>query len=260
MKVREYKTLTVDVAGGRVDIGLNRPASLNAICPAMCSELSQVMSDIQLDEDARVIVLYGHGRMFSSGGDLKAQPAGEPDQVLDTIYKPALLSIIDSRVPVIAAVHGGAIGVAAALMMSCDLVVMADTGFLMAPFVGLGLIPDGGVSWHLQRYLGKQRASEAIFGGRRLTAEECLATGIANRLVKENHVLSEARAWADELATQPPLAVSAAKAALRYAATNNLPDSMSFEAKLQKELVASDDAQEGIAAFKEKRKPVFKGH
>ncbi|NCF74356.1 MAG: enoyl-CoA hydratase/isomerase family protein [Gammaproteobacteria bacterium] len=258
--MKEYQTLTVEVDSGRVEVGLNRPLSLNAISPDMCLELMSVMSDVQADASTRVIVLYGHGRMFSSGGDLKAEPVDDSEQVLETIYKPALLSIVDSRVPVIAAVHGGAVGVAAALMMSCDLVVMADTGFVMTPFVKLGLIPDGGVSWHLQRYIGKQKAAEAIFGGEKIPAETCLGAGMVNRVVDEARVVSEARTWADDIAALPPLAVAAGKATLNYSATNNLPDSMAFEAKLQKELVASHDAQEGIAAFKEKRQPKFKGH
>lgn len=258
--MQKYETLTVEKDSDVVEIGLNRPSSLNAISPQMCSELVSVMADIQADKSVRVIVLYGHGRMFSSGGDLKAEPVDDSEAVLEKIYKPALLSIIESRVPVIAAVHGGAVGVAAALMMSCDLVVMADSSFVMTPFVQLGLIPDGGVSWHLQRYLGKQKAMQAILGGEKILAETCLGTGMANRVVDDAQVLSDARSWAKDIAELPPMAVAAAKATVNYSATSSLSDAMALEAKLQKELVASDDAQEGIAAFKEKRQPKFEGH
>ncbi len=255
----EYATLTLDVNHGRAEIGLNRPDSRNAITEAMCSELLDAMTRVQADKAVRAVVLYGHGRMFSAGGDLKAVPSGEADEVLENIYKPALMAVLECRVPVIAAIEGAAVGIACALATSCDLVVMADNAYLSAPFVGLGLIPDGGLSWHLRHHLGKHRATEVILHGRRLSAIECHDVRIANVLVDEGQALRRAREWADDIAALPPLAVEAAKAALAFAETNNLPSSMSFEAGLLKTLAKSADAQEGLAAFKAKRKPVFKG-
>lgn len=255
----EYTTLTLNVTDGRAEIGLNRPDSLNAISEAMCKELLDAMAKVHAAKDIRAVIIFGHGRMFSAGGDLKAVPSGAADQVLETIYKPALTAVLECRVPVIAAIHGAAVGIASALAMSSDLVVMADDAYLSVPFVGLGLIPDGGLSWHLRHYLGKHRATEVILHGHRLSAAECHAVRIANVLVDEGQVLLRARAWADDIVALPPLAVEAAKAALAFADTNGLQESMSFEARLLKTLAGSADAEEGITAFNEKRKPIFRG-
>lgn len=254
-----YKTLLYESRDHLALIGLNRPEVLNAINPEMCAELQRAMEEADSDEQVRIVVLYGVGRYFCSGGDLKSEQTEPAKKVLDEVYKPALMSVFDAGKPLIAAIQGGVVGVASALMMSCDLVVMENNAFLSAPFVGLGLIPDGGVSWHLLQKLGHQRAYEIIAGGQKFDAESCLSLGLANRVVPEGQSMTEAIEWALELAKKPPLALQYAKKALRFSMANSLSDSMSCEHKFQHILAQSEDVQEGLAAFREKRDPIFGG-
>lgn len=254
-----YESLSFTVEDYQAVIGLRRPDVLNAINPKMCRELTHAIGRTNSDNDVRVVVLHGHGRFFCAGGDLKSDEGHSTENALDEIYKPALLSVFNSEKPVIAAVHGGAVGVGSALMLSCDLVVMADSAYVLAPFVSRGLIPDGGASWHLLRYLGRQRAFETIVDDRKVPADECASAGMVNRIVPEERLMAEARDWAAQIAARAPLAIAAAKKALRHALENDLSSTMSFEAELQKTLALSDDAKEGIAAFLEKRAANFKG-
>lgn len=254
-----YNTLSFAAADNQATIGLRRPDVLNAINPEMCRELRHAIGRTNSDDDVRVVLLHGHGRFFCAGGDLKSDEGHSTENALDEVYKPALLSVFNSEKPVIAAVHGGAVGVGSALMLSCDLVVMAESAYVLAPFVSRGLIPDGGASWHLLRYLGRQRAFEIIVNDQKISAGECASIGMVNRVVSEKQLMNEARNWAAQIAEKAPLAVSSAKKALRYALDNNLSNTMSFEAELQNRLVATDDAKEGIAAFLDKREADFKG-
>ncbi len=254
-----YKTLVYKSMNRVARIGLNRPEVLNAINSEMCFELRRAIDSAVADNHIRVIVLYGEGRCFSAGGDLKAKESASAGQTLDEVYKPALLSVFESTKPVIGAVHGPAIGVASALALACDLLVMADDAYLSEPFVGLGLIPDGGVSWHLVHQLGRKRAYECIVEGKKLSAVECVDIGFANRIAAADRFMTEAQSWAEELAAKPPLAMQYAKQALHAAMTMDLPDSMSVEAKLQNIVAESEDAKEGVDAFLQKRLPNYRG-
>lgn len=254
-----YQTLSFEVADNQAIVGLRRPNVLNAIDPEMCRELGHAIDRANSDDEVRVVVLHGHGRFFCAGGDLKSTEGYSPENALDKIYKPALLSVFNSEKPIVAAVHGGAVGVGSAVMLSCDFVVMADSAFISAPFVSRGLIPDGGASWHWLRYLGRQRAFEAIINDRKILAEECASLGIANRVVSEEQLMGEARDCAAQIARKAPLAIAAAKKALRFAMDHSLSRTMEFEAELQNSLAMTDDAKEGIAAFLEKREADFKG-
>ena len=212
-----YRTLVYKSKDRVACIGLNRPDVMNAINFEMCAELRRAIDRAVADTSIRVIILYGEGRCFSAGGDLNVKESAPADQILDEVYKPALLSVFESTKPVIGAVHGLAIGVASGLALSCDLLVMADDAYISAPFVGLGLIPDGGVSWHLVHQLGRKRAYEYIVDGKRLSAVECADLGFANRLTAADQLMTEAQSWAEELATNPPLAMRYAKQALNEA-------------------------------------------
>ncbi len=233
--------------------------SRNAVDGLLHTEFGRLFRDLKQEADARAVVLTGRGACFSAGGDLKAEESAPVDQILDEVYKPALLSVFESTKPVIGAVHGLAIGVASALALSCDLLVMAGDAYLSVPFIGLGLIPDGGMSWHLAHQLGRQRAYEVIVDGKRLSAAECADLGFANRITAADQLMKEAQSWAEELAAKPPLAMRYAKQALNAAMTMDLPDSMHIEAKLQKIVADSKDAKEGLEAFLEKRLPNYGG-
>ncbi len=155
--------------------------------------------------------------------------------------------------------NGAAAGIGSAFAMACDLTVMAEDAYLYQAFAAIGLVPDGGATWHLAHTLGRKRAYELMVGGEKLSAERCLALGLCNRVVPANELLDEALRWAGELAEKSPLALRYAKQALQEAMENSLGETISNEAKLQHICMTSEDFQEGVAAFFGKRRPAWKG-
>jgi len=156
-------------------------------------------------------------------------------------------------------VNGAAAGIGSAFAMNCDLCVMADDAYLYQAFTAIGLVPDGGATWHLVRTLGRHRAYEVIVSGEKIRAQKCLDWGLCNRVVPEGELMAQALAWAEELAAKSPLALRYAKQALNAAMEMSVGETISYEAGLQHLCINSDDAKEGVAAFIEKRAPRWQG-
>jgi 2-(1,2-epoxy-1,2-dihydrophenyl)acetyl-CoA isomerase len=145
------------------------------------------------------------------------------------------------------------------IALACDLMIVAQGAYLMSPFVNIGLIPDGGAAWFLIRRVGYTRAFDLLTSGQKLSAEQCLAWGIANRVAAPMALRDEALTWAAQLADSAPLAIAMTKRALRLSQTTGLADMLGVEADLQVACYASEDSREARAAFVEKRKPTFRG-
>jgi len=143
--------------------------------------------------------------------------------------------------------------------MNCDLTVMAEDACLYQAFAGIGLIPDGGATWHLARTLGRKRAYEMMVSGEKVSAQKCLELGLCNRVAAPQNLLAETLAWAEELAAKAPLSLRYTKQALNEAMASTMEDTISGEANLQLRCVASADAAEGVTAFMQKRAPQWKG-
>lgn len=256
-----YSTLTIDVDDNVAIVSFNRPDNLNALNRQLRMELIDAINEVNANSAIRVGVLTGKGRSFSAGADL----AEELDNSLDTMqmitqeYKPSLLSICQAPIPWLSAVNGAAAGIGSAYAMTCDLSVMADNAYLYQAFAAIGLVPDGGATWHLARTVGRQRAYEFIVGGEKVSAQKCLSMGLCNRIAPAEQLLETALDWAQDLARRAPLSLRYAKEQLNVAMAASLYDSIDYEAKMQGICVASEDAAEGIAAFKEKRLPVWRG-
>jgi 2-(1,2-epoxy-1,2-dihydrophenyl)acetyl-CoA isomerase len=215
------------------------------------------------DPLVRAVVLTGAGRAFCAGADL-AETAEKPEDFrvedqLNGEYKPILLEMNRADKPWIAAVNGAAAGIGSAFAMNCDLVVMAENAYIYQAFAAIGLVPDGGATWHLVRTLGRHRAYEVIVSGEKIRAQKCLDWGLCNRVVPEGELLAQALAWAEELAAKSPLALRYAKQALNAAMEMSVGETISYEAGLQHLCINSDDAKEGVAAFIEKRAPRWQG-
>lgn len=261
MATDKAQLVTYDVKNRVATLTLNRPQAANAFSAQLRAELGAAIKRAHADDEVRVVVLTGAGKIFCAGADII--DVGDPrfdaqQQILDE-YKPALLDIATGAKPVIAAVNGVAAGIGASFAMACDLAVFADSASIYMAFAHIALIPDGGASWQLLHALGRRRAFETIAMGGRVTADEALKCGLANRVVPVAELLTFTQAWAEELAAKSPLATRHAKQILNRAHGFDLADTITFEASFQNGCVASNDCKEGVAAFKEKRKPVFNG-
>lgn len=240
-------------------ITLFRPESMNAFDTELRAAVVEAFAKAHADDSVRVVVFTGEGRCFSAGADLKAGIERDVSEILQVEYRPVLEAIADIPKPVIAAVPGSAAGIGLSMALHCDLLIMADNAFLLSPFTTISLVPDGGLNWLLVRQLGYRRAFQLSVESERIPADRCVELGLANKAVPAEQLQSAALEWAQTLAERAPLSLAATKKVMRFAADNDWSAAYDLEAKLQGELLGSDDNKEGIQAFFEKRPPEFKG-
>jgi 2-(1,2-epoxy-1,2-dihydrophenyl)acetyl-CoA isomerase len=256
-----YEHILLEIDASVAILTLDEPKKLNAMDVAMLREMMDAVNRINEDDSIRVVVLAANGRSFCAGADLRSElgPGRTTADHLNEDHRPVLLAIADSPKPWISAVQGAAAGIGSAYAMNCDLTIMAEDAYIFQAFAAIGLIPDGGATWHLANTLGRKRAYELIATGEKLPASRCLEWGLCNRVVPGKSLLDEARGWATELAARAPLSLRYAKEAVRTAVTSDLPRTYDREVELQMLCSESEDAKEGIRAFIQKRPPQFKG-
>ncbi|RBP49373.1 enoyl-CoA hydratase/isomerase family protein [Arenicella xantha] len=257
----EYQYINYTISNRVATIALNTPKSLNALHQKLRLELIELVQRIEQDDEVRVVVLTGEGEGFCAGADLTEGMPGH-DNFVDQCaaeYTPWLMAIHNSSKLYIAAVNGAAAGVGSAAVMNCDLIVMADNAFLYQAFSAIGLIPDGGASWLLLQKMGYQRAMEMAVDAGRLTAQQCLELGIANKIVPAEQLREQTQAWAEQLAAGAPLAQTALKKIMRSASSMTYAEVVDEEAREQSKLLVSEDSAQAIKAFFAKQKPQFKG-
>lgn len=261
MATEKAPLVTYEINNRVATLTLNRPHAANAFSAELRAELNAAIKRGMADDAVRVLVLTGAGKIFCAGADIVdvGDPSFDAQQQILNEYKPTLLDIATGPKPVIAAVNGAAAGIGASFAMACDMAVFADNAYLYMAFAHIALVPDGGASWQLFNGLGRRRAFETIAMGGRVSADDALKSGLANRVVPAADLLTFTQSWAEELAFKAPAATRYTKQILNYAQGADLADSITFEASFQNACVASEDCKEGVAAFKEKRKPLFNG-
>ena len=259
-----YETLLFAVEDGIATITINRPDAANAMSPQCAAELADVALRCDDDPSVRAVVITGTGRMFCAGGDLGAfAKAGAGAKSL--LKKMAgdlhmgLSRFARMSAPVIGAVNGTAAGAGFSLVMACDLAVAAESAVFTMAYTNAGLSPDGGSTFYMPRKIGDRRTRELMLTNRVLKAPEALAWGIVNEVVADAEVADRARSLAGRLAAGPTLAFGALKNLLNGSFDQTLESQMELEARAIGEMSATADGQEGIRAFLEKRKPVFRG-
>jgi len=251
--------VTYDRQGAVSIVTLNRPDSLNSFDTAMRADTVEAFEKAHDDELSHVVIFTGEGRCFSAGADLNAGIDRDIEEVLQTEYRPVQEAITNIPKPVIAVVPGFAAGIGLSMALQCDLLIMADNAFMLAPFTTISLVPDGGISWLLVRQLGYRRAFQLSVESERIPADRCVELGLANKAVPAEELQDAALEWAQAIAKRAPLSVAATKKLMRFAADHDWCEAYDMEARLQGELFGSEDNQEGIRAFFEKRAPEFKG-
>jgi 2-(1,2-epoxy-1,2-dihydrophenyl)acetyl-CoA isomerase len=254
--------LLVEVDGPVATLTLDRPAALNALTVPVKVALRKALESIARDRAVRAVILTGAGRAFCAGQDLaeRDEPDAAPLEVeIRERYNPIIRALRSMGQPVIAAVNGVAAGAGASLAFACDLRIAAEEARFVLAFGRIGLVPDSGATWFLPRLVGAAKASELAFVGDPIDAAEALRLGLVSRVVPGDQLLTEARALADRIAEGAPLALALTKEALGRSATIDLEEALEGEAKLQGITGASEDHAEGLAAFREKRPPRFRG-
>ena len=258
-----YQTLRVERDGAIATITLNRPDARNAIDLTMRQELVGALDEVEADEAARVLILAGSGGHFCAGGDVKSMrtrrlTAAEGRGRVELLNR-MVLRLVDFPRPTIAMVDGFAVGAGTNLALCCDLVVASDRAKFGELFNKIGLVPDGGGTWLLSRLVGLARAKELIFTGDVFDAAEAARIGLVNRVVPVADLARATRELAERIAAGPPGVQRLAKHMVNRAATSDLASALDLEAYSQGLAIASDDHQEGLAAFFDKRPPKFTG-
>lgn len=254
-----YTSLLYSQANSVATITFNRPQARNALDEVVRHELQAAVARARVDDAVKAVVIAANGPGFSAGTDL-----GESAKLKDTHrlfeeYQRAFTQIQDCPKPVIAAVQGVCAGIGASLALACDLVVMGESAFIYLAFANLGFIPDGGICQRLVRQVGSKRAYEFIVDAARISAQDCLALGLVNKVVEDGLIVKEAQLWGERLSHSSPTALKFTKQLIQHAYQFELGDTLRLEAGMQFTCIAGDDGQEGIQAFHEKRKPTFKG-
>jgi len=259
-----YKNIIVtklDNPGG-LEVGqiqFNRPDVLNALNIELMGELLSALEGFDKDRQVGCIIITGNSKAFAAGADIKEMAnQGAIDMhirdqfaVWDRIRK--------IKKPIIAATSGYVLGGGCELSMTCDMIVAAESTKFGQPEIKIGIIPGAGGTQRLTRAIGKARAMEMILTGRMYTAREMFEAGLVSRVVDDEVFLEEAQALAKEIASMPPVALQMAKDAILKAFDTTIEGGLEYERKAFYLLFASDDMKEGMNAFVEKRKPVWKG-
>ena len=254
-----YETIIFEKEDGIGIVTLNRPERLNAINLQLIFDLEDVLDEIYQDEEVKTLILTGAGRGFCAGADVKG-PASpittrRPLRTRYMFYN----RLEDLGKPVIAAINGPCNGGGLEIALCCDFRIASEAADFGMGEVKLGIMPAGGGTARLPRLIGPSRAKEFLYFGNRIGAQEAYRIGLVNKVVPPEELMAEAKRWAAELAERPPLSLKMIKDCVNLGMQMPLPDAIDYEGKCSAILMNTEDRAEGIRAFIEKRKPVFKG-
>lgn len=243
-------------------IQLNRPDKFNSFNREMALLLIDTLRKAEKDETVRAILITGQGKAFCAGQDLTE--AMSPDgpgikRIVEEHYNPIILAIRQIEKPIIAAVNGVAAGAGANIALACDIVYAAASASFIQAFSKIGLVPDSGGTFTLPRLIGMQMASALMITGDKLSAEDARAFGLVYKVFADEELMAQSTESAQKIAAMPTQAIGLTKRLLNKTWTNTLEQQLDMEGDLQVKSTLTEDYLEGVNAFLEKRKPVFKG-
>jgi 2-(1,2-epoxy-1,2-dihydrophenyl)acetyl-CoA isomerase len=255
--------MSIDLAqeGPVATVTMNIPKRRNALNFELRGQLREVLEQVNDDASVRAVVLTGAGVAFCAGADVEAMATGGLQQSrARMLHSHALIrTLYRLEKPVIAAVRGHAVGFGWSLALACDLVIVSESARFSQIFSKVGLAPDGGAVYFLQRALGLARAKELVYSARMVSAPEALALGLANRMVPDEALEEQAAKWAAELAAAPTFALVMAKRMFEAGSSPGLDQFLETELLIQPQMKQTQDHLEGTRAFREKRAPKFVG-
>ena len=259
-----FENITFEVRDGLARLTLNRPKAANSFNLNLAREFLETATICAEDSAIRAVLLTGAGRMFCAGGDLKNFAAAEdqiPERVAETAdtLHAAILKFVRMNAPIVAAVNGPAAGAGMSLVCMTDMAVAAESAIFTMAYTAAGLAPDGSSTYFLPRIVGMRRARELMLTNRKLSAAEAHAWGIVERVVPDDDLMAESENLARALASGPTLAFGAVKKLLLSSQNAQLEDQLDAETSAIVAMTRTSDGREGVAAFREKRKPSFTG-
>ncbi|MFT2007045.1 enoyl-CoA hydratase-related protein [Pontibacter sp. 13R65] len=257
-----YGCLLYNVQDGIATITLNRPEVFNAFNDEQSYELQDALKQVTRDEQVRVVILTGAGKAFCSGQDLKAAASADQRDLSESLekrYNPIIKAMRHLPKPILCKLNGVAAGAGCSLALACDLIVASSAATLIEVFVNIGLVLDSGSSFFLPRLVGSLKAFELSTLGSKVTAAEALQLGMVNKVVEPAELDTAVAELAARYAAAPTKAIGLMKKMLNKSFNSSLEQMLEYEAYCQRIAGNSEDYQEGVAAFNEKRKPVFKG-
>jgi 2-(1,2-epoxy-1,2-dihydrophenyl)acetyl-CoA isomerase len=254
--------LNISLSNGVCEIKLNRPEVFNSFNRSMALALQKALDECELNDEVRTIVITGEGKAFCAGQDLgeAVDPEGpELTTIVEEHYNPIILRIRNIEKPIIAAVNGVAAGAGANIALACDITIAKKSASFIQAFSKIGLIPDSGGTFFLPRIIGTQKALALMFTGDKIMAEQAEQMNMIYKAVDDDQFEEEVKKFAENLATMPTKGLGLTKKAVNQSMTNDLAQQLAVEGVLQTEAGETYDFREGVNAFLEKRKPIFKG-
>ena len=258
----EFKYIIYEKSGGIATITLNRPEALNAFSKEVIEEILKALEDVKADENTRVVILTGAGeKAFSAGADIKAMKGMNALKARElSLMGEKLCDALENlEKPVIAAINGYALGGGLEVAMACDIRIASENARMGQTEINIGLIPGWGGTQRLTRLIGKTKAKELIFTGKIVDAKTAEQLGIVNMVVPTEKFREAVQQFAVELASKAPVALKVAKALINKGSEISLDAAIALEREGFGVVASTEDLQEGVSAFIEKRKPTFKG-